>query len=266
MHKVILFNFLRGFTMLDAQFFKSFRFNLYERKRSYARYVENCPYHYFRRIVSGSVRIVSGKTDLHLKKGDYFFLPKGLKFRAYWTPENGIVKFYSFGFSLIPLEAAPDLQLQKLNCTPEEIALFRELEESPQINPTSVGMLYRFLGAVLPKMAVFQKSKVDRQLDAALAFMQANHSYTIADVARHCGISECSLFLKFRKHLGKTPVEIRHQILSEEAVNLLISTDLSVEEISSRLGFSSSSYFRKILKKTNGQTPTQIRNLQRQFF
>ena len=252
--------------MLDAQFFKSFRFNLYERKRSYTRDVENCPYHFFRKVVAGKVRIVSGKIELYLQPGDYFFLPKGLKFRAYWTPENGIIQFYSFGFSLIPLSAPPDLQPQKLNCTPEEIAFFRELEENPQINPASVGTLYRFFGAVLPKMTVFQREKVDQQLDAALAFMQTNHSYTMADVARHCGISQCSLFLKFRKRLGKTPVEIRHQILSEEAENLLTATDLSVEEISSRLGFSSSSYFRKILKKTTGQTPTQIRNRQRQFF
>lgn len=252
--------------MLDAQFFKSFRFNLYERKRSYTRYVESCPYHFFRKIVSGKVRIVSGKTELHLQSGDYVFLPKGLKFRTYWTPENGCIRFYSFGFSLIPLEVPPDLQMQKLNCTPEQIALFRELEENLQVNPTSIGMLYRFFGAVLPKMAVSQRSKADQQLDAALAFMQANRGYTMADVARHCGISECSLFLKFRKHLGKTPVEIRHQLLCEEAANLLTSTDLSIEEISSRLGFSSSSYFRKILKKTTGQTPTQIRKRQRQFF
>lgn len=251
--------------MIDEQFFKSFRFDLFQSKSNYSRQIESCPLNFFRRIISGKVRIISAQEDLQLQQGDYFFIPKGLKYRVYWSCENGKIEFSSFGFTLFPLARHADLRPQKLDCSPEEIALFRELERDNEVNPSSVGSLYRFLGAVLPKMSVSPRSKSDLILDAALAFMHSNLGYTIADVARHCGISECNLFIKFRKHLGKTPVEIRHQILSEKATKLLATTDLSIEEISSQLGFSSSSYFRKILKATTGQTPTQIRNSQRQL-
>ncbi len=264
--KVILFNYCEEFAVLNTQFFKSFRFNLFKSKCNYSVQVDSCPLHFIRRIISGKARIVSRGIDLQLQQGDYFFIPKGQKYHVYWSSENGAITFSSFGFSLIPLATPPDLQLQKLDCGPEEIALFEELEQNMEINPTSIGTLYRLLGLILPQMAVSKRSKSDQILDAAFEFMHANHSYTMADVARHCGISESNLFIKFRKHLGKTPVEIRHQILGEEATKLLVTTDLTIEEISNLLGFSSSSYFRKIFKKATGETPTQIRNSQRQFF
>ena len=43
------------------------------------------------------------------------------------------------------------------------------------------------------------------------------------------------------------------------AGNLLTTTDASVQEISDRLGFSSGSYFRKVLRSYTGKTPGQIR-------
>lgn len=251
--------------MTDAQFFKSFQFNLFQSKRSYSKSIDNSPYNYFGRVISGKARILSGQITLQLREGDIFFIPKGLNYRSYWSCEGGSIAFYSFGFSLIPLNMQSDFQLQKLECTPEENALFGLLEQNTTVDPQSVGNLYRFLGAVVPKMAASPRSKSDLLLDTALEFMRANHSYTVADVARHCKVSQCNLFIKFRKHLGKTPVEVRHQLLSEKATTLLATTDLSIEEISSFLGFSSSSYFRKILKATTGKTPTQIRKSQRQL-
>ena len=43
------------------------------------------------------------------------------------------------------------------------------------------------------------------------------------------------------------------------AVELLTTTDKTVEEISSLLRFSSAAYFRKVLRKHTGLTPKQIR-------
>lgn len=252
--------------MLDTQFFKSFRFNLFQSKRSYSLHIANCPLNFFRRIRFGKVRIITDREDLLLEEGDFFFIPKGLKYRVFWTAENSKIEFTSFGFTFFPLAKGADFRPQKLDCTPEEAALFYEMEQDFTVNPTSVGNLYRFLGQVLPKMAASAGGKSDRLLDAALTYMQTNRNYTMADVARHCGMSECNLFIKFRKTLGKTPVEIRHEILSEEAIKLLATTDFSVEKISEQLGFSSTSYFRKVLKSVTGKSPTQIRKEHQRLF
>jgi AraC-like DNA-binding protein len=62
-----------------------------------------------------------------------------------------------------------------------------------------------------------------------------------------------------KKELGKTPNRVRQEAKCQQAVRLLTCTDLPVEEISTRLGFSSSSYMRKLLRLTTGKTPLQIR-------
>ena len=49
------------------------------------------------------------------------------------------------------------------------------------------------------------------------------------------------------------------EVQFSKAVELLITTDMQVEEISSLLNFSSTSYFRKVLYKHTGKTPREIR-------
>ena len=56
-----------------------------------------------------------------------------------------------------------------------------------------------------------------------------------------------------------TPNEYRQIRLCEIGIELLSTTDKKVEEICNILHFSSSSYFRKILKKYTGCTPSEIR-------
>ena len=45
----------------------------------------------------------------------------------------------------------------------------------------------------------------------------------------------------------------------ERSTELLRKTDLSMEDISQRVGFSSASYYSKIFKKHTGTTPLQYR-------
>ena len=79
------------------------------------------------------------------------------------------------------------------------------------------------------------------------------------ELARHCRVSESGLYAAFRCVKGYTPVEAWHRVLVERAEVLLTSTDLSVEEISRRLGFCPASYFRKIVRRVTGSTPRELR-------
>ena len=56
-----------------------------------------------------------------------------------------------------------------------------------------------------------------------------------------------------------TPNTQRQIILCERAVELLTTTDRPIEEISTALGFSSSAYFRKVMREHTGMTPREIR-------
>jgi AraC-like DNA-binding protein len=82
---------------------------------------------------------------------------------------------------------------------------------------------------------------------------------SIDEVAKHCHVCESVIYNAFRKTMGTTPNAQRLRLLCERAVELLTTTDRPIEEISAKLGFSSSAYFRKILHKHTGMTPTEIR-------
>ena len=89
--------------------------------------------------------------------------------------------------------------------------------------------------------------------------MEKHLDWSIERIAVECHISYSTLYQIYRKVCAKTPNTIRQELLVERAVFLLSSTDRSVQEISDTLGFSSTSYFRKILQKYTGLTPTRIR-------
>ncbi|MBE6729298.1 MAG: helix-turn-helix transcriptional regulator [Ruminococcaceae bacterium] len=79
------------------------------------------------------------------------------------------------------------------------------------------------------------------------------------DVAKHCAVNESTLYWAFKTAANKTPNEIKNKFLCQKAIMLIINTNKSVQEISDSLGFSSTSYFRKILKANTGKTPREIR-------
>ena len=96
-------------------------------------------------------------------------------------------------------------------------------------------------------------------LSRARRFMLAKNEYSVSELARYLNVSESAVYTAFRECTGHTPIDEKHRIQSEKAVHLLLTTDMSVEEISDKLAFSSPSYMRKILKTTVGKTPREIR-------
>ena len=97
-----------------------------------------------------------------------------------------------------------------------------------------------------------------RLLEQATEYMRLHPDCRIAEVARHCGISESALYAAFRRE-NTTPNKVRQELLIRTAVHLLTTTDASIQDISDRLNFSSASYFRKVLREHTGNTPSQLR-------
>ncbi len=244
--------------MNDTKFFKSFTFNLFQYKfYRTTDMTKGCLVHYLAQIINGSAKIVTKDQTLTLKKGDVFYIPKNLSYRSYWYPENENVSFYSFGFEFFPA-ANTSYNLQKLNLTNGESALLDTLCDDITVTPQTIGRLYYLMGETAPRM-ITNEHYACKTVNLALEFMQQNIDYTIADVAKKCGVSESGLYIKFKNHLGKTPVTVRQEVLTDRAKEMLSNTDLSIEQISAALGFSSSSYFRKIFYAHTKLTPTAYR-------
>ena len=57
-----------------------------------------------------------------------------------------------------------------------------------------------------------------------------------------------------------TPIEYKNRLCVQNAEKLLLTNDLSIEEISEKMGFNSASYFRRIFRKYVGKSPREYKN------
>ena len=62
-----------------------------------------------------------------------------------------------------------------------------------------------------------------------------------------------------------TPVEYINHVKILHAIDLLRTSNLTVEEISYKLNFTSASYFIRVFKKHNGNTPNEERQRIKNF-
>lgn len=248
--------------MKQSQLNKDFVFSHFE----YSRYFHNdcsggIERHYLGYMKNGHGKIVTKEETVVLSPGMLFYIPKGLRYHSYWNTTSETTRFSSLGFSYFPEEEENDYPLQIIPLPPEnhitDTVLL--LEQSNKITSERMARFFSLLAELLPQMTTSPAVSSRHLVNRAVALFQQRPHATAAEAAAYCGISETTLYALFRQTLCKTPVAIKQQILTEQAVALLTTTDLSVEEISNRLEFSSASYFRKIFEKHTGKTPREIR-------
>jgi AraC-like DNA-binding protein len=148
--------------------------------------------------------------------------------------------------------------LQKVELNEDETALLDLLFEDMQISPTSVGRLFTLLGSIMPRLELAAVDPRQRLYEKAKQYISECSVLRVPELARFLAMSESGVYAFFRS-FGKTPIEVKNEILTERAVTLLSSTDMSVEQICGRVGFSSVAYFRKTVRRISGKTPTEIR-------
>jgi len=72
-------------------------------------------------------------------------------------------------------------------------------------------------------------------------------------------LNEQKLKAGFSKHYHMSIGEYTNHIKMNIAANLLSTTDLSIEEISQKVGYNYSANFSNMFKKTYGKTPLKFR-------
>lgn len=246
--------------MQEVNFYKTFNFNIFKFDGYHLTDSTKSPvsHHYFGCLIKGTAKIKTHRTELLLKPDEIFYIPKGLKYQSQWYgDDNKKIEFYSFGFEISPINN--NFVLQKVNCNRKAKEIFYELCNDIYLTEKPIGKLYYFFSLVSENMKKTKHTHINPIIEEAIHYMSENPNLKISDIARLCNISEPNIYLIFKKHLNKTPNEIRNKILCDKAVSLLTTTNKSVQEISDTLGFSSTSYFRKILKIHTGKIPLEIR-------
>lgn len=128
----------------------------------------------------------------------------------------------------------------------------------PKKDCTFIKKAYTFLEMVQTVM-VKSNHRYSELIENAIEYMFNNSKYSISDVARHCNISERYLSKLFEKNIGISPVKMKQKIGAEKAEALLTETNLTIDEIASRVGFESTAHFRKVFESRFFVSPSEFR-------
>ncbi|KAB1904223.1 helix-turn-helix domain-containing protein [Micromonospora sp. AMSO1212t] len=98
-------------------------------------------------------------------------------------------------------------------------------------------------------------------LEPLLAWMLDNtgRELTLADIARHAGLSTRTLNRRFRDQTGTTPLRWLHRVRVHQAQHLLETTTHPVDRVASQVGFGSTTAFRDRFKRITGTSPQAYR-------
>ena len=245
--------------MTDLELYKSFVFRQFTFAPGHrAGYPNGAPYHYVGYLHRGTARLAGEDGVLELKEGDLFYIPRGCRYRSYWDGEEKVC-FDSFAFEAFLETVGVGYRLQKIQMTDELRALHGELTENLRVNLYSVSLLYQIVWKILPNLKQSPYHKKSAMVQQIINYIYEHPDERSDLVARQLGISESTLYHLLKQQINKTPNLLRREAKCQQAVNLLTCTDLSVEQVSIQLGFSSASYMRKLLYSQTGKTPLQIR-------
>jgi AraC-like DNA-binding protein len=79
----------------------------------------------------------------------------------------------------------------------------------------------------------------------------------IARLADVCHMSESHFRRLFEENIGMTPVEYLNQVRIKKACDLIRKTGSSMEEIATKVGFTTTSTFNRNFKRITGTSPYQ---------
>jgi len=84
-------------------------------------------------------------------------------------------------------------------------------------------------------------------------------AFSLAELARYCGISSSRLSHLFKKELQTTPRQFSEKIQLEYAQRLLRQTNLPISQIARETGYSDQLYFSRRFKLFTGKSPRKFR-------
>lgn len=120
------------------------------------------------------------------------------------------------------------------------------------------------IASMLIKYILFEnmlKPDINPSIQRAVNYINSNLSenLSVKTIEKNANVSKSVLYKKFHEEFGCTLSEFINRRRIDTAKLLLKKNELSIEEISQRLGYSNASYFGKIFKKNEGISPLKYR-------
>lgn len=244
-------------------------------------------------VSSGSCVITVNRIPVQIFAGDIIFILPGT-LHAIDRHENDTVDFFNIVFDILLLKsAAPsDICYEKYlkpyleNQIQLPVVVSPSHPLYPQIHPALAG-LTKNCGLTSPGLELYIKSQLFtlfwileslqikvkkemvtqyhasqiRKMKDLLQFIALHYAspLKLKDAADFCGYSIPHFMKFFKSFTGSTFIEYLNTYRLKKACELLLTTNLTVLEISETVGFDNHSYFIRIFKRQYGITPKKYR-------
>lgn len=224
-----------------------------------------------------------GKVQWHGKTysvgpGDIFYLDLNQKHRYYADPKDPFeVLWVHFGgvqandyFHLLDGNTYPIFTVHNPEATE---ALFHQLYETfkyRQVGQEAIASA--IITQILTNLIILRMKGGEQQptleapsypesIQQAIYFMENNFSYPLKleDIAKETMLSTYYFSRLFKRATGYSVMEYLQKFRMNQAKNLLINKNISINEVASQCGFSEQSYFGKMFKRYEKQTPRAYR-------
>ncbi len=219
-------------------------------------------------IINGECTFQSHEQEISLAQGGLIYLPEGTQHTM--TVKSRTIEFYRIDFNVMvegevalfserPIKLA-DTASGKCRQIMEELRAECENEDNGVVKKEKLCALFAAL-FLSPTPAHCNK------LASAIRYLEEHYCESIScrDLAALSFLSTAQFYNLFRAYVGTTPLGYRDRLLLRHAKSLLETAELTVTEISERLGFANAAYFSRFFKKHTGLSPVAYAAQNRDF-
>ena len=218
-------------------------------------------------VTGGSGFLTSAEGDIEMKPGNVYFAPCGKKYGYYSTPSVSKLFFHvnlrvsqregdafqNCGeFACLPF---PEEETEKLKSYYLSEDAGKQMVLKSEIFHT-VCRFYQLLCSDKGKEKAFSASVIEAK---TYIMSKLSAGLTVSEVARHSLCSVSKLCRLFKAEVGQSVSKYIDEMLMSKAKTLLIYSDLSIGQISERLGFCDQFYFSRKFSADFSVTPRDFR-------
>ena len=225
-------------------------------------------------IRSGAGELTSGNRSFHLFTGDFIIGRTG-EAKSFCPDVQDGCEYYYFAFggrsstdiiTVLKLAGRDKYFVGHDNELIDSLnKIVAEYQKKDSISPTvSSALLVAALGE-MSRLAIHifphDQSKGYDKIAPALSSINSDCTSKLGvdDYAKMCNLSTSYFTHLFTKITGFSPLEYKQLQRINIAKNLLSTTNLSIKEISTVIGFKDPLYFGRCFKQSTGQTPSGYR-------
>ena len=198
------------------------------------------------------VSIFNGKEDEMIRISDYI-----LETIIYANNDMNAIRLRLYEFFIL-LNRYLNKESQLKHAVPEYI--FDDLKNI-ETQGEAKRYIHRYLYGILEEIEAQKDNKTITVLDKAIKYIEENYDQgiTLEDVAFEIGFSTYYFGKMFKKTFKSSFTDYLTNVRITKAKELLRVPQLTVKDITYRVGYMDPNYFTRVFKKSEGITPTEYR-------